>query len=237
MKNKPQLFCFTHAGGTAEFFDPIKHETSKICVEALEYAGHGKRHQEGYYHTFNELTDDMLRLIHERYNGGGYALFGYSMGSISLVEVMRHIIREGDMPLPLHVFLAAHEPRVGRDLSGFTGQEDDDWVKECTVRFGGIPKELQNNAAFWRVYLPVYRADYSLIGTYNFCKLNFSCRIPTTVFYSETDTPIEEMNRWKTYFAGACDFFRYEGNHFFMKEHYKDITRIIEDKVGVSLWI
>ena len=88
-----QLFCFTYAGGSADFYNQIEpFIASDIEVVKLEYSGHGKRRKEPNYESFNDLTEDMYSLIKEymRVNEN-YALMGYSMGSIVLVEVLSKI--------------------------------------------------------------------------------------------------------------------------------------------------
>ena len=107
--------------------------------------------------------------------------------------------------------------------------ENDEWVKNRTIKFGTVPKKLINNNSFWRVYLPLYRADYSLIGNYKFEKLDLSCDIPATVFYSETDTPRSEMELWTKYFRGKCDFYQFDGSHFFIKDHHLRMAEIISE--------
>ena len=156
MQSNPQLFCFTHAGGNTSFFNEIKEELPDLNLIPLEYAGHGIRHREEFYENFLELSEDLFRQIEVIYRGGKYGLFGYSMGSISLVEVLKRII-SAKMELPYHVFLAAHEPQTKSELLGFTPNELDDWVKERTLEFGAVPEALISNRVFWRTYLPIYR--------------------------------------------------------------------------------
>ena len=163
---------------------------------------------------------------------GDYALFGYSMGSISTVEILRRILASA-LPAPAHVFLCAHEPQTKSELLGFTTDELDEWVKERTVHFGDVPEKLLNNKVFWRTYLPIYRADYTMIGKYEFEKLDLKTSIPATVFYSKTDTPFEDMKQWGKYFIGPVDYREYSGNHFFIREHHKEIAQIIRTKLGV----
>ena len=232
MQNKPQLFCFTYAGGTSSFFDEIEKDLPEVAVIKPEYAGHGERRKEFFYENFDELADDMLREVKERLIGD-YALFGYSMGSITLVEVLKRIIAEG-LPMPKHVFLAAHEPHTKSELFGYTSDELDEWVKKRTINFGGVPDKLVNNKAFWRMYLPLYRADYSIIGKYEFEKLELRSTIPATVFYSETDTPLSDMKLWENYFAGNIDYHRYKGNHFFIGEHHREMADVIREKLGAE---
>ena len=229
MKNK-QLFCFTYAGGNASFFDEIEQELTEYDVIKIEYSGHGLRRKEPYYKNFTELADDMYSLIKSSYAGGKYALFGYSMGSISLVEVLSRILETDDFPNPEHAFLAAHEPHTKVELASFSNDEIDEYVKQRTINFGAVPEVLLKNETYWRIYLPIYRADYSLISQYSFNNMRFNTTIPATVFFSETDTPTKDMLQWRDFFTGECDYYSFEGNHFFIQEHYFDVAEIIRKK-------
>ena len=225
-KFRPTIFCFTHAGGTASFFDIIEDDLADLIK--LEYAGHGSRHRESFCDSFEELADDMLKQIMD-YMPKEYYLFGYSMGSIVAVEVLRRII-ESKFPLPSHIFLAAHEAFTQSELLGYTPMELDEWVKKTTIEFGDIPDELNNNKVFWKTYLPVYRADYILIGKYDFEKLDLHTDVPVTIFLSKTDTPLERMKQWGTYFV-HCEYFCFEGNHFFIRDHHKEMAEVIEGRI------
>ena len=129
--------------------------------------------------------------------------------------MLRRILVDEDLPNPACVFLAAHEPHTKAELTGYTPEKLDDWVKDRTVRFGGVPDRLLENQSFWRIYLPLYRADYTLIGTYDFKALDLSTDIPLTVFYSETDTPLSDMRQWTRYFTGPCEFIEFGDISFF----------------------
>lgn len=226
--SKPQLFCFPCAGGSASFFDTIEKDLSGFELVKLEYAGHGARHKEPCYQNFEELSEDVYHCLRLRYSGGDYALFGYSMGTIALVEILKRILDDSGIRDPLHAFLAAHEPQSKAELSGFTADELDEWVKNRTIRFGAVPEKLQNNKSFWRMYLPLYRADYSVIATYKFEDLALRTTVPATVFYSETDTPRKEMEHWRNYFIGACAYYEFSGNHFFIQEHHRAMARLMD---------
>lgn len=232
MSNKKQIFCFTYAGGNAAFFDGIDKDLPENELVKLEYSGHGTRHREPLYHDFNELADDMYGHLAAAYNGSEYALFGYSMGTISLVETLKRIEKRREIPLPDHVFLAAHEPMTKAEFSGYSREAVDEWVKERTIRFGTVPEKLINNKSFWRMYLPLYRADYSIIGKYRFEDLELESSIPATIFYSDSDTRTEDMKMWKKYFVGDCEFHQYEGTHFFIQNHHAEMATVIQEKMS-----
>ena len=231
MRIKLKIFCFTYAGGNASFFNSIESDLPDFEFVKMEYSGHGTRHKEPFYNNFNELADDMYSIIKNTYDGCTYSLFGYSMGSIGVVEVLRRIINGNYLPLPVYVFLAAHEPKTKVELEGFTSDEQDEWVKVRTIRFGGIPEKLIYNKSFWRMYLPVYRADYSIIGKYRFEDLCLSSDIPTTVFYSEKDTRLIDMKQWEKCFSGGIDYHQYDGTHFFIQNHHKEMADIIRTNI------
>lgn len=227
-----QLFCFTFAGGTAAFFNQLEEAcASEIEFVKLEYPGHGLRRREKLCDTFQELSRDLYKQMKGKYSGGEYALMGYSMGSIAVLETLRYIIGMEELPWPKHIFLAAHEPKVVVDLEKYSSEELDEYVKNRTILFGGVPEQLINNKSFWRMYLPLYKADYLMIGRYDFEKLDFTIDIPATVFYSEQDTPRTGIEQWKKYFTGICGFVEYSGTHFFINEHYKEMAVLIKDRI------
>lgn len=228
-----QLFCLTFAGGTAAFYNQIEPYIAKdIEVIKLEYAGHGTRHKEKFYKDFNELADDMYDKIARRVNSNNeYALFGYSMGSISLVEIIIRILDRAEIKLPCHVFLAAHEPITKKELANYSDGELDDYVKDRTIRFGGIPEKLIKNKSFWRMYLPIYRNDYSIIGKYDFDRLNLNTNIPATIFYSPTDTKVSDMKLWSKYFIGELELLEYKGTHFFISDHCEEMCAVINNRL------
>lgn len=229
-----KLICFTYAGGSASFYNELKKELApEIELIALEYAGHGRRHREPFYKDFFELANDMYENISSIIvENEDYALMGYSMGSISAIEVFQLIIKN-NRKAPIHIFLAAHEPYTKKSLAKYRNKENDDLVKNRTIQFGAVPEKLIENKSFWRMYLPIYRADYFIIGKYRFEDLTLKTNIPATILYSETDTPYEIISSWNEYFIDKCDFIKYEGNHFFINTHCREIAEEIKNRLVI----
>lgn len=229
-----QLFCFPCAGGTADFFCQLDPWFSPaVELAKLEYAGHGARHREPLYRDFVELADDLYAVVKRLYHPGEpYALFGYSMGSVAAAEVLERVLSKGELPPPARVFLAAHGPIAKRELQRFQGDEADEWVKRRTISMGGVPEKLLENRTFWRMYLPLYRADYTLITNYDFDKLTLACEVPLTGLYGKQDIAPEEMRVWSRYFHGECEFVEFPGNHFFITEHRRELAELMERRLS-----
>ena len=188
MQSRKQIFCFTHAGGSASFFNVIEKDLPEYDLVMLEYPGHGKRYREACCEDMGSLADDAYSVIKHRYTGGEYALFGYSMGSAAAAEVLLRISKEKTLPKPCHVFIAAHVPFEEEKLFDISKLDSDEYIRERTLLFGGIPSELSDSKAFWRLYIPLFRADYSIIVKYRMNALSDVTDVPATVFYSESDT-------------------------------------------------
>jgi surfactin synthase thioesterase subunit len=236
MNNKKMLlFCFPYAGGTADFFNELEAACgNRIEFIKFEYSGHGTRMKEPLYSSFTEVTNDFIpqiKRILDNNQDAEYSMSGYSMGSIALFDVIKEILNRDDIQKPNRVFISAHQPKSIYSLKTIPEVDLDDWVKKRTIDFGGVDEKLLNNNIFWRVYLPIFKADYQMIANYNFDKINVESDIPATVFYSEEDTPFEEMKEWERFFVKECNFVKYNGTHFFIKEYYNDMARIILDSL------
>ncbi len=233
MSDRKQIFCLSHVGGSGSFFKVIEDDLHGYDVVKLEYAGHGERYNESLYDDFDELADDMYDRLSENDNGQEYALFGYSMGCISVLEILKRIKRAPEQYSRLkHIFLAAHLPVSNDEFTRIPKDEIAVWAKEKTIRFGKLPDKLINSETFWKVYLPIYIADYMIIGKYRFENFGASFEKPATVFYSETDTRLEEMKGWRDFFIGDCEFVSYEGSHFFVLEHHEEMSKVICRKMN-----
>ena len=220
------LFFFPHAGGSAKSYSSFKRFLPKeLTVVPMELSGRFTRSSEPLLDTVPDCVSDLIEK-HSEYITGEYALFGYSMGCITLVEVLKRLADLKGYPLPCHVFIAAHEP-LSRTEYPDNAELTDSWVRERTIQFGTVPDKVLNNKSFWRMYLPLYRADYSMIGRYRFEEFNKNFHIPATIFYSETDTPKEGMYLWKDIFVADCDFKQFEGAHFFIRQHHEQMAETI----------
>lgn len=228
-----QMFCFSHAGGTASFYDTfVDLLGSEIDVHPFEYSGHGKRYKEACYNNFSELANEAYDYILEKQSDlSEYVLFGYSMGCIAVIEVLQKILNSQQIKKPFYVFLAAHAPCTIRNTLKGNSANCDEFIIDRTIQFGGIPDALIDNRIFWRTYLPLYKSDYSLIDSYEFSQLLLKTNIPLSVFYSEEDTPYEEVSEWNKFFLGKNNYYKFNGNHFFINENYSEIVRIIKSNI------
>ncbi len=223
-----QLFCLPYAGGSPAFFDGLKpYLDEKITLCALEYAGHGTRLKEPFYADFTELARDMAQRIRAQEQPDAVSmLFGYSMGSIGVYEMLADNRLERK---PVHVFLASHEAPDGDwDSKRYWSMTDEEFL-ETMKRFGGfdnVKPKMLNNRFFRGMYFTPIREDYRLLGNY---PANHRWRFPmnTTMLYSEKDIPTEQIHGWDSFFAAQSEYVALGDNHFFLKACAEQTAAVI----------
>ena len=227
-----QLFCFSHAGGSASFYDALSECLKPdIKLISLEYAGHGSRQKESLCLNMDEMITDLCMQLYDRYDKNDeIALMGYSMGTIVVMALYDRLSKQKCLPPFKQIFLAAHCPVTQKNLAQFIDPCMKDYVKEYVVKFGGIPRRLLSRDVFWRMYLPIYQADFHIIGEFEFEKQTSKINVPTTLFFSDSDTPRDKMELWGNYLSAGFDMVEYEGNHFFINENYKHMAGVIRKK-------
>ena len=223
-----QLFCLPYAGGTPEFFDGLTdYLDDNISLCALEYAGHGKRLKEPFYADFGELAQDMAGKINERLEPDAeLMLFGYSMGTISVYEMLCRGLLERT---PVHVFLASHEAPDGHwDSKRYLDMSDEVFLA-AMKQFGGfddVDEKMLRNRFFQRLYFRPIREDYRLLGNYP-ANHRGSFSMNTTMLYCPQDVPDELIHGWDSFFDADSEYIALGENHFFLKTCAKETADAI----------
>ena len=233
MSERIQLFCIPYAGGMANTFDDLKNRLSdEILVTPIEYAGHGTRKTEACYQDFRALAEDVCVQIKEKRRCGlPYAMFGYSMGSISVYEVIRRYF--SDCP-PEHIFLASHEaPDVDWEGKAYARLEDDQFMEQL-IGMGGFEesnRKLLSNRFFRNLYFQPIREDYRLLAEYRMDE-RYLLPVNTTVFYSPNDISDEKIHSWDSFDGAGIEYIPMGENHFFIREHVEQMADIIRSRLS-----
>lgn len=231
MSKKLQLFCVPYAGGMADIFQELAGLLADgMQVIALEYAGHGSRKAEPFYSDFAKLAEDLYRQIQEKRDADAeYAIFGYSMGSVAVYELLAAYLRED---APVHIFLASHEaPDVEWDSKAYEDLDDQAFMDEL-IAFGGFresDRKLLKNRFFYKLYFQPIREDYRLLANY---RMSVRHQLPAdvTVFYSPEDIAEEKICSWSRFAGKKIEYIALGTNHFFIRDHAEEIAEVIRTR-------
>jgi len=214
---KLRLFCFPYAGGAAALYrgwaNPIP---STVEVVPVELPGRGKRLTEPPLRSLpaliEELTPILLPLLDLK-----FALFGHSMGAMIAFELAREL-RRRNAPQPEHLFVAGRPAPQIPDEYPATYNLPDDEFKAAMQRLNGTPAEVLEHSELMDLMLPLLRADFELVQTYQYLDdAPLSCPITAYGGLQDEDVTREQLLAWQEQTRARFSLHMLPGDHFFLR--------------------
>lgn len=217
---KVTLICLSFAGASAAVYRQWGALLpSWIRVHALDLPGHGVKRAQPALHRWPEVADalerEALRVI-----DGPFAIFGYSMGALTGLE-MAHRLRRTHGLTPLWFGAAAcAAPACRTPDATWLDCPDEAMIAELR-RLGATPEELLGDRGFLDLALPVLRADFHLCATYvrpdNALRAPLAC--PLLALGGRNDTLSEQsdyLSAWANETSAGFTQRVFDGGHFFI---------------------
>ncbi|MEV2240429.1 alpha/beta fold hydrolase [Micromonospora sp. NPDC049891] len=228
-----RLVCLPYAGGAAAAYR-MWDQLAPGCVEVcpVELPGRGVRMGEEPYRRLAPLVRalaDALEPLLDR----PYALFGHSMGGLVAFELARLLRRRGQ-PEPVHLFVSA-SPSPDRRSGATMHDASDAELKARLHALNGTPPEVLENEELMGLALPVIRADFAVLETYEFVD-EPPLETPLTVFGGIDDLTVRpaDLVGWRDH-AITVDLRMLPGDHFFIDELASELIRMITARV-IPAW-
>lgn len=228
-----RLFCLPFAGAGASSFAPLARRLgSTVEVCAAQLPGRETRIQERCIDSVETLVAALESPMRELMDCP-YAILGYSMGASIALELCRRL-RGGILPQPVALFvLGAPGPREPKrppmaDLSH-------EAFVEALRRLGGTSPAVLENPTLLDIFLPVLRADFALIESYDYSAQE-PLSLPTFAYAGESDAlaPLASVERWSEEVDGLFQMRRFAGGHFFVQGSLDAVAdAILRDLAGV----
>ena len=217
---KIRLFCLPYAGASAHVFLKFRKGLHpSIELSPVELAGRGSRMDEPFHNGIAAAARDVYSRIQGDMEHRPYAFWGHSMGGLIVFEVL-HLAKAAGIPDPRHVFLSACRAPQAVKRSRAVHKLSDEDLKEEILLMGGTPPEALEQEEFLRLFLPVLRADYRAVETYEFPgdRPKLTCDI-TAVGGDRDALPVQEMLGWREVTQGGFRMIRLSGDHFFIHDN------------------
>nr|BFE74686.1 alpha/beta fold hydrolase [Actinoplanes digitatis] len=221
-----RLVCLPYAGGIASAYrtwESLVPRHMEVCP--VELPGHGARMSEEPFHRLQPLVHalaDALEPLLDR----PCALFGHSMGGLVAFELARLLRRRG-WPAPCHLFISATPaPLRRRDPVG--GHDASDAGLKARLRtLNGTPHEVLENDELMALALPVLRADFAVLETYEYQE-EPPLKVPITVFGGIDDRTVrpQELEGWRAQ-STSSRVRLLPGDHFFIHDLAPELMGLV----------
>ncbi|MCX4750305.1 alpha/beta fold hydrolase [Kitasatospora sp. NBC_01287] len=225
---RARLVCFPHAGGSASYYFPVSAALSpELDVFAVQYPGRQDRRADPFIDTIDELADVIhLALTPTVRDGGPFAFFGHSMGSVLAFEVARRF-EERDGISPAAVFASGRRAPSRLREENVHLRDDAGIIKEMR-NLGGTDSRVLGDPELLAMVLPAIRNDYRAVERYS---RGTDARIaaPIVVLTADDDprTTVEEARAWSDHTTGTSELHTFTGGHFYLEQHAGPVINVI----------
>lgn len=236
---KIKLYCLPYAGASAGTFKKWNSLfNQKIQFKAVDYAGHGNRNAEDFYHNIQECCDDIYNIIKNDYKTDTpYYIMGHCMGAVLCYELCYQIEKRNEIAKPEAIFVSGHgapDKIVNEHLSNMSKKDLTTYLYEK----GAIAPEMMLDEMRELVYgfiLPPVIADSNLYESYKITEDREPLNEKIIVMYGKDDYKFsaEAVKEWQHFSNKEVTFIEYNGGHYFIndlrQECAKDICKIIDE--------
>ncbi|WP_353931560.1 thioesterase II family protein [Okeanomitos corallinicola TIOX110] len=218
---KMRLFCLPYAGGSAVIFRTwLKNLPPTIEVCPIEIPGRGRQMILPPHTKMPSLVAEIAKNIIP-FLDKPFAIFGHSMGGQVSFELAR-LLRSDYQLKPIHLFISGRKaPQINSTKRKIYNLPDQEFWQEVN-KLNGTPNEVIENAEMIEIFLPILRADFTVLETHihtNQQPFDF----PISVFggLQDTEVPTYQLEAWREHTTANFSLQMLEGDHFFLRSNEK----------------
>jgi medium-chain acyl-[acyl-carrier-protein] hydrolase len=229
-----KLFCFPYAGAGASVFRNWAADLGPdIEVCGIQLPGRENRLRETPFRSIDALAPALVEGIAEEIDWP-YAFYGHSLGAKIAFETAREVRRRG-FAEPVHLFAGASPaPQIPWPHPPTADLAENDFIDEIQRRYGGVPRQVIEDAELRALLIPTLRADFGLVETSKYTmETPLECAI--TVFGGRGDNTVDraELEAWRFQTLRGFRLHMFDGDHFFLQSERRallDSIRAVLDE-------
>ena len=206
-----KIIAFPFAGGSTFSYQKIFDDD----VITLDYPGRGAKIDEPFAtsieNLITHLLPETLSLIAKYPN---YILYGHSMGAL-VAYLMTHKIVELSQTLPQKLVVSGYKGPLYKRANRLSKLPEHQFWERLN-ELGGMPNTLNDYPELKELFLPILKADFTLLENYEPQPKN-KLSIPIDVFYGDQENiTAKEIISWELESTVRVTVEKFQGNHFFI---------------------
>jgi len=225
-----RLFCFPYAGGAASIYRTWpQHLPADIEVCAVQLPGRENRIGERPFTNLIELVQALLPTLLPHLDKP-FAFFGHSMGALIAYEVARQLQAHGRMPT--HLLISGRRAPMLPEPEALlhTLASDMAFLTELQRRYNNIPAVLFEDAELRELFVPLLRADLTLVETYP-CVVQLPLPCPLVALGGTHDPRVSlaELQAWQALTHARFTLRVFPGDHFYFNQQPLPLLQTIAE--------
>lgn len=222
-----RLFCFHYGGGGASVFRQWANDIIELVeVVAIQLPGREERYSEPLLNDVSSIVD-RLCINFSKYTNKPFIFFGHSLGALIEFEFARALREKGIFQPKQLIVSGTKAPQICSNEPFLHKLSDEKFLKELE-KYNGIPHSIITDKEFISMFLPAIRADFCISETYQY-KREPPLTYPIIALGGLYDNTFnkEWLIEWKEQTNGSFQYYFLPGNHFFIRESYKEVMRLV----------
>jgi medium-chain acyl-[acyl-carrier-protein] hydrolase len=223
-----RLFLFPYAGaGPPAFNQWTSGFPGKVEIYIAHYPARGSRYHEPPIKQVNVLAARFSQALRPLFNKP-FAFFGHSLGGLVAFELAKQL-RQQELPQPQILFVSAcgapHLPDPNPPIHEYS---DSEFIKSL-LGLHGIPAELLDQPEAMQLLLPILRADFEAIESYQYQPDASPLQIPILAFAGLDDPHVnrERVEGWALHTDAGFKSQYFPGDHFFINTCREAVIAVV----------
>ncbi|WP_329096986.1 thioesterase II family protein [Streptomyces sp. NBC_01439] len=225
-----RLLCLPYAGGSAAVF----HGWGDLLPEAVEpwavrLPGRDARMGEPPATDLRTLAAEAAEAVAGLLGDEPFALFGHSLGAYLAYEMARALRDKWDLHPSLLAVSASHAPRARvRAGAPLHRLPDEEFLEALDTRYGAIPPVIREDRQLRAVYLPILRADVTMLETYEYLPgIPLACPVLAFGGSEDRETSRAGLAAWGELTGAGSSVALLPGGHFFLQPERERLLSLL----------
>jgi len=229
-RNQPRLrlFCLPYAGGGAAAFARwanLLPPAVEVC--RVQLPGRENRWRETPFTQLTSLVQTLTSVI-QPYLDMPFAFFGHSLGALISFELARQVRRQLGLT-PVHLFISGRRaPHLPDPDPLLYQQPDAEFIATLRQRYDHIPDVVLNDPELMEIFLPVLRADVTMLDTYVYVPDHpLDCPIAAYGGTADKRVTLAELKAWRQHTTRTLHTQLFPGTHFYLQAEQAALLQVM----------
>jgi medium-chain acyl-[acyl-carrier-protein] hydrolase len=211
-----RLVCFPYAGGGASAFRTWPDGLpANVELWAVELPGRETRSQDRPLDMRSELVSQLADAVAPQLQAP-FVFYGHSLGAVLAFHFARELRRRG-CTAPAHLFVSGRRAPQLPEPAPMHGLPEGQLIDRLR-RLGGIPDAVLAEPELVAYFLPLLRADISVVEAEDYVdEPPLSCPITALGGLADEKARVAELDAWAAQTHAAFEREMFPGGHFFIQ--------------------